>query len=110
MPQPNGGHFKPGPENPIWKGGRHVHVKGYLRYSAGERRNKYVHRCIIEDLLGHPISASQSVEHLDHNRQHNCISNLMLLEKAIHDHISLRTAGLRAGDFGPYELAFKDSQ
>lgn len=29
-----------------------------------------------------------TVEHLDHRRTHNCIENLMLLDKRIHDHIS----------------------
>jgi hypothetical protein len=33
-----------------------------------------------------------TVEHVDHKKQHNCRENLMLLDKQIHDAISLSHA------------------
>lgn len=35
-----------------------------------------------------------TVEHCDHNRQHNCIENLLMLDKRIHDFISFGSWGL----------------
>ena len=35
------------------------------------------------------LPAGLTVEHLDHNRQHNCLGNLILLDKRIHDVISI---------------------
>lgn len=68
--------------------GYYVTEKGYLRYSAGPKRGKYVHRAVMEGVIGGPIPEGMTVEHLDHDRQHNCRQNLMLLDKAIHDYIS----------------------
>jgi len=53
---------------------------------------------LLENPIGLPfvncggeIPENMTVEHLDHNRTHNCHSNLMLLQKEIHDYISLET-------------------
>jgi hypothetical protein len=34
------------------------------------------------------LPKGMTVEHIDHNRQHNCPENLMLLDSRIHDYIS----------------------
>ena len=44
---------------------------------------------------GGEIPDNMTVEHLDHNRTHNCHTNLMLLQKEIHDYISLDTLRVR---------------
>ena len=81
-----------------YKRGYYISCDGYLRISSGPYRNKYVHRKVIEDLLkcpisymfapGAPIPEGMTVEHVDHNKQHNCMGNLMLLDRRIHGKIS----------------------
>ena len=88
-----------GPKNGKWRGGVCLNEKGYRRITSGKHRNKYEHRRVIEKLLEFPISymfhgdgkipEGMTVEHLDHIRTHNCCGNLMLLEKTIHDRISI---------------------
>lgn len=77
--------------------GVHVSMKGYLRYSSAPHRHKYVHRVLMSEMcrefcfyeLGDDgLPYGFTVEHIDHNRQHNCTGNLLLLEKVIHDAIS----------------------
>ena len=90
-----------GPLNGKWRGGVCLNEKGYRRIRAGLHRNKYEHRRVIEELLEHPIGLmfsgdgkippNMTVEHIDHWRTHNCIGNLMLLEKRIHDWCSRQT-------------------
>ena len=90
--------FTTGAGHPRWRGGVSVSDKGYLRYRSAPHRNKYVHRVVIEDELKNPIglcfTPGQSiptgftVDHVDHNKQHNCQGNLILMEKKIHDVIS----------------------
>jgi hypothetical protein len=79
-----------------------LHEKGYLQITRrGPWRNWLVHRKVMLEALQqslywkhHPsvlrnkIPNEMTVEHLDHRRRHNCIENLMLLDKRIHDFIS----------------------
>jgi len=93
--------FEAGQRNPKWTGGRPLNTKGYVRLKTRENRYKYEHRVVMERLLQEPLCAEyvfpergkipekMTVEHLDHVRTHNCHQNLMLLEKCIHDSISL---------------------
>jgi hypothetical protein len=90
--------------------GFYVNEKGYLRLSAGPDRGKYVHRKVMETLLAETDTATLAalgipacspakipekftVEHIDHRKPHNCPENLMLLDKRIHDAISLWSRG-----------------
>jgi len=84
--------------------GVRLNEKGYLRYSAGPNRDRYVHRVVMSRLctefcyypldqttpLGRPTGLPWgfTVEHLDHNRTHNCPGNLLLLQTEIHNHLS----------------------
>lgn len=81
--------------------GIHTHAKGYLRISRrGPWRNWLVHRKVMleacQEFCYYPVDGNlppgMTVEHLDHNRQHNCRENLMLLDKRIHDAISIAHA------------------
>ncbi len=80
------------------------HAKGYLQIThRGPWRNWLVHRKVMLEMCmemcyyplpmgknGHPtLPEGFTVEHCDHHRQHNCPENLMLLDKRIHDWISL---------------------
>ncbi len=78
--------------------GVHIHIKGYLRITRrGPWRNWLVHRKVMlemcQEMCYYPMEEGKlpegfTVEHLDHNRRHNCPENLMLLDKRIHDWIS----------------------
>lgn len=71
-----------------------------MRLKTRANRGRYEHRVVIEKLLANPIAlpyvfpergvipAGMTVEHVDHQRAHNCHGNLMLLDKRIHDKIS----------------------
>jgi hypothetical protein len=50
-----------------------------------------------------------TVEHLDHDRVHNCMCNLMLLDKRIHDAISIRHRYVMRGLNGNTEDAVASS-
>lgn len=96
---------KSGQEHPRWRGGVTLNGKGYRRIMAGPHRGKYEHRKVMEDLLTVPLCAgyvfpgagkippNMTVEHIDHQRAHNCHSNLMLLDSRIHNAIT--AAGCR---------------
>jgi hypothetical protein len=91
--------FRGGRQNPNWTGGRHVTARGYVRLKTKVGRGKYEHRFVMENLLRDPIGLlfigggeipdGMHVHHCDHNRRHNCEGNLMLLDSAIHNWISL---------------------
>jgi hypothetical protein len=40
------------------------------------------------DSLPHRLPTGLVVEHIDHDKAHNCMCNLMLLDKRIHDVLS----------------------
>lgn len=75
----------------IKKLGYTVTAKGYKRITAGSYRNEYEHRVIMFkatvefSFYGPGIPPGFTVEHVDHNRQHNCLQNLLLLESSIHN-------------------------
>jgi hypothetical protein len=77
--------FQPGENNPKWRGGRTVTKDGYVRYTAGDFRNRYEHRVIMEFVIGCPIPRGFEVHHIDRDRSHNCPENLMLLAAPIHE-------------------------
>ncbi len=80
--------------------GVRVHAKGYLEIiRRGPWRGWLVHRKVMYEAclefcyyhINRRLPEGFTVEHLDHDRQHNCIENLLLLNKRIHDHISWET-------------------
>lgn len=90
-----------GPGHVRFGTGMHVSDKGYLRYSSGPLRNRYVHRVALAELCAewcyYPLDPrtglpfGMTVEHVDHHKQHNCISNLLLLDIRIHNALSWRS-------------------
>jgi hypothetical protein len=85
--------FEPREKHPRWRGGTTV-LNGYLRYKSGPHRDKLVHRVVMQNLMGEfsyygtEIPPNFTVEHVDHNPQHNCPENLLLLQAEIHIAIS----------------------
>lgn len=90
--------FPKGGDNPRWKGGRYLNDKGYVRIGTRKHRGKYEHRYVMECMLRRPVGlvfpgdgkipAGMHVHHNDHDRTHNCRSNLMLLQGCIHNALS----------------------
>lgn len=62
-----------------------VTKNGYIRIKTqGPFRDKYLHRIIIENLLGHPIPQGLEVHHQDGNPSNNCPFNLVLIDRPLH--------------------------
>lgn len=49
---------------------------GYLRLSIGNADNVYIHRLVCETFHGEPVGDRTQVNHIDCNRQNNCVDNL----------------------------------
>ena len=49
---------------------------GYLRVSLGNYDNVYIHRLVCETFHGAPADSSYQVNHIDCDRQNNCVENL----------------------------------
>jgi hypothetical protein len=65
-----------------WKGGRRFHSLGYIEiyHNNPNRKDKYIleHRYVMEQHIGRPLNANETVHHIDENRSNNSIDNLML--------------------------------
>ena len=80
--------------------GSRIHAKGYVQITRrGPWYGWLEHRKVMLEACRrgcyYDVSAGLpegfTVEHLDHNRRHNCLGNLLLLDKRIHDHLSYWT-------------------
>ena len=49
---------------------------GYLRVSLGNYDNVYIHRLVCEAFHGAPPASNYQVNHIDCDRQNNCVENL----------------------------------
>lgn len=49
---------------------------GYLRVSLGNYDNVYIHRLVCEAFHGAPPACAYQVNHIDCDRQNNCVENL----------------------------------
>ena len=67
-----------GDRSPSYKGGW-LHENGYLRTSNGRKSKPYVHRMIVEEIIGEPLG-KRIIHHIDEDRTNNDISNLMIFE------------------------------
>lgn len=67
-----------GDRHPGWKGGRHINKNGYVLVSDDERPYILEHRKVMAEHIGRPLKRSESVHHIDGDKQNNNISNLQL--------------------------------
>jgi len=78
-----------GPRHPKWRGGVTTNSNGYLRYTAGPLRGKYVHRAIASKLweqrYGEPMPSYYEVHHQDFDKQNNAPENLLILGPGLHE-------------------------
>jgi hypothetical protein len=76
-----------------WKGGIYNTTQGYRAIKID---GKYVleHRLIAESVLGRPLKRKEVVHHVDGNKKNNCHTNLVIMEKHMHDklHMEMRHA------------------
>jgi hypothetical protein len=63
--------------------GKTIHPAGYVQVLVN---GTYVmeHRLVAERILGRPLRDDEVVHHIDHNRQNNVPSNLMVMTNAEH--------------------------
>lgn len=87
------GRSERGEQSPHWQGGRIVNAQGYVLVKAHDHpkanaaNGYYVreHVLVAEAELGRYLTDDEVVHHVDHDRQHNAWSNLLVLTKAEHD-------------------------
>lgn len=82
--------MKRGAQNSNWKGGSHLHSKGYPRISAGPLRGQYVHRIVAEAKMGRPLRSDEDVHHRDGDRTNCHPDNLEILGHREHGFVSAR--------------------
>jgi hypothetical protein len=79
--------------------GQVLTARGYIRLTAGRHRGQYQHRARITLLWAESphlcalwgwdgLPAWLTVHHFDGRRAHNCLENLQVLDKRIHDVLS----------------------
>jgi len=96
-----------GAAHPQWKGGRHLHVAGYVMVQCSghprSNRSGYVleHLLVAERALGYPVPRGVEVHHFNENRSDNRGCNLVICENSDYHHLlHVRIKALRAcGDF-----------
>jgi hypothetical protein len=77
-----------GVHHPSWKGGRHIDRLGYAHilvpddhpYASMRRNTRYAleHRIVMAEHLGRPLTRSETVHHINGDRQDNRTENLQL--------------------------------
>lgn len=90
---------KRGAENPAWRGGRRITVRGYVlvyapRHPRAHKGCVLEHRLVMESVLGRLLLPSEDVHHLDGDKQNNRPENLELMGHA--EHMSHHRAEERA--------------
>lgn len=78
--------------------GTYLTAKGYRRFHSGPDRGKYEHRVVLRELCkvwcyypvdeGTGLPVGLDVHHVDFDKEHNCVGNLILLDTEIHVAIS----------------------
>lgn len=77
--------------SPPFKGGVSHHSNGgYLKFTAGPLRDKFVHIVIAEAVLGRKLKRDEHVHHKDGNTKNPHPSNLLVIDAATHNAVSNR--------------------
>lgn len=71
--------------HPLWKGGRIIDEKGYVRIRIGDNQWQYEHRFVIEKSIGRKLEKKEHIHHLNGDKSDNRIENLQLLHTSIHN-------------------------
>lgn len=57
---------------------------GYLEFTRGPNKGRAVHVVVLEEHIGRPLADDEVVHHIDGDRLHNDVSNLLLMTRAAH--------------------------
>ena len=68
----------------------HVHKSGYI-VARGGNNLLYMHRYVIEHMMGIKLNRKEHVHHLDGDKTNNCFINLQLLTDKEHGKMHLTT-------------------
>jgi hypothetical protein len=87
-----------GAANPNFNGGQYVDEKGYLRVLKPDHPYQnhgyvYMHRLVMEDLLGRYLESLEAVHHINEIKLDNRVDNLFLTTSA--EHSSIHRTGKR---------------
>ena len=86
--------------NPRWNGGLRINQLGYRSVKMISRpscnKDGYIkeHRLVMERYLGRSLTSKEIVHHIDGNKSHNYISNLLVLKNQS-EHVKLHGWGNR---------------
>lgn len=75
-------------------GTKRINSRGYVEikvtHGNGNKVQNYKaeHRIIIEELIGRPLSKNELVHHVDGNKEHNNLKNLLLMTKSQHNKLN----------------------
>ncbi len=67
-----------------WQGGNYKVGKGYFRQNIGIGQTQYQHRVIAERVLGRKLKRSETVHHINANKEDNRNSNLLICTNSYH--------------------------
>ncbi len=67
-----------GKNSPSYKNGTSLNDNGYLRYTCGPNKGKYVHKILFGHHLGRTLTLNEKVHHIDFDKLNNDFDNLYL--------------------------------
>lgn len=71
---------KSGANSPVWKGGRTVTTRGYVKSATGSSGGRSEHLVVAERALGHPLPGGVEVHHFNEDKGDNSPSNLVICQ------------------------------
>jgi hypothetical protein len=90
--------FRSGDQARRWLGGRFQQTTGYIMLWQDKNTYKLEHRVIMEQILGRPLTKTESVHHINGIKDDNRPENLELWDRP-------QPTGVRASDIPQWEVS-----